>query len=207
MNFSNIQEIVRDLSQGRMCILVDSEYRENEGDLVACASTITPEQVNFMAMYGRGLICLAMSESETERLNLVPMVRHNQCPHGTAFMASIDARDGIATGISAYDRAHTLRLAACATSKISDFSSPGHIFPLQAKKGGLFQREGHTEASVELSCLAGCGESAVICEIMDEDGTMMRLPRLIQFAENHSLKIGSIEDLKNYLLIGRKGVA
>lgn len=197
---SSIPDIVSDLSQGRMCLLVDGENRENEGDLVACAATITPEQVNFMATHGRGLICLAMSKAETERLNLVPMVQHNQCQHRTNFMVSIDAREGITTGISAYDRARTLRLASCSSSTERDFSSPGHVFPLGAKVGGIFKREGHTEAAVELSVLAGQGECAVICEVMDEDGTMMRLQNLIKFAKAHNIKIGSIKDLKKFLL-------
>lgn len=206
-HFSDIQDIITDLSLGRMCILVDGKDRENEGDLVACASSITPLQVNFMAGQGRGLICLAMSKAEIERLKLVPMVPHNQCPHGTAFTVSIDAKEGVTTGISAYDRARTIHLASCPSSKISDFSSPGHVFPLEARGGGLFEREGHTEASVELSSLAGKGGSAVICEIMDEDGTMMRLPRLMEFAKLHDLKIGSICDLKRYLMENRAGVA
>jgi 3,4-dihydroxy 2-butanone 4-phosphate synthase/GTP cyclohydrolase II len=205
--FADIQDIISDLSLGRLCILVDGKSRENEGDLIACASTITPAQVNFMAKHGRGLICLAMSKDEVERLNLVPMAKYNQCPHGTAFMVSIDAKEGITTGISAYDRAHTIRLASCPSSRISDFSSPGHIFPLEARSGGLFEREGHTEASVELSFLAGRGGSAVICEVMDENGTMMRLPRLVDFARLHDLKIGSIDALKRHLMENGKKAA
>lgn len=203
-DFSDIQDIIADLSSGRICILVDGKDRENEGDLVACASSITPSQINFMAGHGKGLICLAMSEPECARLNLSPMARENECPHGTAFMISIDARKGILTGISAYDRAHTIRLASCPSSKLSDFYSPGHVFPLRACAGGVFEREGHTEASVELSLLAGRGGSAVICEIMDEDGAMMRLPKLMGFAKMHDLKIGSIEELKKYLETNRK---
>ena len=157
-----------------MCILVDGKERENEGDLVACASSITPSQINFMAGHGKGLICLAMSDPECARLGLSPMARENECPHGTAFMVPIDAKKGILTGISAYDRAHTIRLASCSSSTLLDFYSPGHVFPLRARPGGIFEREGHTEASVELSLLAGRGGGAVICEIMDEDGAMMR---------------------------------
>ncbi len=197
--FSDIRDVIADLAAGRLCILVDGENRENEGDLIACASTVTPAQVNFMATQGRGLICLAMSREEVRRLSLAPMTPHNQCPHGTAFMLSIDAREGVTTGISAYDRAHTIRLASCPSSSISDFSSPGHVFPLEARPGGLSEREGHTEAAVELSILAGRGGSAAICEIMDEDGTMMRVTGLMDFARRHGLKIASIDALKKYL--------
>lgn len=196
---SNIQDIITDLSLGRMCILVDGKDRENEGDLIACASTITPAQINFMAMHGRGLICLAMNGTDVDRLGLAPIVQHNQCPHGTAFMTPIDAKEGVTTGISAYDRAHTIRLASSASSTISDFYSPGHVFPLKARRGGIFEREGHTEASVELCMLAGRGGNAVICEIMDSDGSMMRLPGLMDFAAFHDLKIASIELLKEYI--------
>lgn len=192
---------------GGMCIVVDAKERENEADLVACASSITPSQINFMAGHGKGLICLALCGAECARLNLSPMAQQNQCPHGTAFMVPIDAKKGILTGISAYDRAHTIRLASCPSSKPSDFYSPGHVFPLRARPGGLFEREGHTEASVELSFLAGRGGSAVICEIMDEDGAMMRLPKLLDFAETHGLKIGSIEEIKAYAEKNRKKVS
>lgn len=192
---------------GGMCIVVDAKERENEADLVACASSITPSQINFMAGHGKGLICLSLCGAECARLNLSPMAQQNQCPHGTAFMVPIDAKKGILTGISAYDRAHTIRLASCPSSKPSDFYSPGHVFPLRARPGGLFEREGHTEASVELSFLAGRGGSAVICEIMDEDGAMMRLPKLLDFAETHGLKIGSIEEIKAYAEKNRKKVS
>ena len=204
---SNIKKIVSDLSAGKICILIDDRDRENEGDLIACASTIIPEHINFMAKYGRGLICLAISASEIDRLVLSPMAGENQCPHQTAFMVSIDAREGITTGISAYDRAHTVRLAADPSSTISGFRMPGHMFPLRARQGGIFEREGHTEASVELCRLAGRGESAVICEIMDDDGHMMRKAALQAFAKTHSLKICSIANLKTYLTIQSKKAA
>ena len=201
---ASVKDIIEDVRDQRMVILVDDERRENEGDLIACASTIIPEHINFMAKYGRGLICLAMSASEIDRLGLPPMAAENQCPHQTAFTASIDAREGTTTGISAYDRAHTIRLAADPSSTISDFRMPGHMFPLRARQGGIFEREGHTEASVELCRLAGRGESAVICEIMDDDGHMMRKAALQAFAKTHSLKICSIASLKTYLTIQSK---
>lgn len=204
---SDIEKIIADLAVGKLCILIDDKDREDEGDLIACASTIKPEHINFMAKYGRGLICLAMSASEIDRLGLSPMVAENQCPHQTAFTVSIDAREGITTGISAYDRAHTVRLAADPSSTISDFRMPGHMFPLRARQGGIFEREGHTEASVELCRLAARGGSAVICEIMDDDGHMMRKKALQDFAKTHSLKICSIANLKTYLMIQSKKAA
>ena len=203
---SAIDDIIAEMAAGRLCVLVDGKDREDEGDLVACASCITPAQINFMATHGRGLICLAMAQSEADRLALAPVTANNQCPHGTAFMVPIDAREGIATGISAYDRARTIRLAADPSSRTGDFVSPGHVFPLKARQGGLFEREGHTEGAVALACLSGQGGCAVICEIMDEDGRMMRLPALREFARAHALAIGSIEDLKAYMT-ARKGKA
>lgn len=204
---SAIEDVIADLAAGKLAILTDHKDREDEGDLIACASTIIPEHINFMAKYGRGLICLAMSASEIDRLGLSPMTAENQCLHQTAFTVSIDAREDITTGISAYDRAHTVRLAADPSSTISDFRMPGHMFPLRARQGGIFKREGHTEASVELSCLAGRGESAVICEIMDDDGHMMRGVALENFASRHNLRICSISDLKDYLIARLKKAA
>ena len=204
---SAIEDVIADLAAGKLAILTDHKDREDEGDLIACASTIIPEHINLMAKYGRGLICLAMSASEIDRLGLSPMAAENQCPHQTAFTVSIDAREDITTGISAYDRAHTVRLAADPSSTISDFRMPGHMFPLRARQGGIFEREGHTEASVELCRLAGRGESAVICEIMDDDGHMMRKAALQAFAKTHSLKICSIASLKMYLTIQSKKAA
>lgn len=196
---ASVKDIIEDLREQRMIILVDDERRENEGDLVIPASIATPERINFMATHGRGLICLAMSADNIDRLGLSLMTENNDCRLGTAFTISIDARDNTTTGISAYDRSHTVRLAANPQSSHSDFRIPGHIFPLRARKGGVLERAGHTEASVELSRLAGFGEAAVICEIMKDDGTMARLPDLIKFAERHNLHIASISDVIDYV--------
>ncbi len=193
-----VVNILKDLREERMIILVDDERRENEGDLVISASVVIPDHINFMATHGRGLVCLAMSDAEINRLGFPLMVENNQCLHNTAFTISIDAREGVGTGISAYDRAQTIRLAASPFSTIADFRMPGHVFPLKARKSGLDEREGHTEAAVELSRLAGLGNSAVICEIMDEGGHMMRLPALLDFAKKHHLKICRIADIKSY---------
>lgn len=194
-----MKDIIEDMRKERMIILVDDECRENEGDLVIPASIAMPEHINFMAIHGRGLICLAMSADNIDRLGLSMMTENNDCRLGTAFTVSIDARDNITTGISAYDRSHTVRLAANSKSSHSDFRVPGHIFPLRARKGGVLERAGHTETSIELSRLAGFGEAAVICEIMKDDGTMARLPDLIKFAEKHNLHIASISDVIDYI--------
>ena len=182
-----------------MFILVDDEDRENEGDLVMPAVAITPQAINFMATYGRGLICLAMDAGEIDRLGLPQMVQDNNCKLGTAFTVSIDAKDNITTGISAYDRAHTIQLAASPHSTMDDFSMPGHVFPLRAHDHGTLGRLGHTEASVDIAKLAGFNGAAVICEIMNEDGSMAHLPDLIEFAGKHDLKIGAIANLVQYL--------
>ena len=192
------EEIIAEAKAGRMFILVDDEDRENEGDLVIPAAFATAEQINFMAKYGRGLICLALEKSHVERLGLPPMARHNGSRHSTAFTVSIEAREGISTGISAADRARTISVACNPQAQSSDIVSPGHIFPLEAREGGVLVRAGHTEAAVDISRLAGCRAAGVICEIMNEDGTMARLPDLEIFAAHHGLKIGTIADLIAY---------
>ena len=200
--FNTIEEALEDLRQGKMIIVVDDPDRENEGDLVMAAEKVTPEAINFMAKYGRGLICLSLTPERCEELGLEPMVRENSDPKGTAFCVSIDAhpKHGTTTGISAYDRAITIKLAVSPEAKPSDFVKPGHVFPLRARKGGVLERAGHTEASVDLARLAGLYPAGVICEIMKDDGTMARLPDLMEFAKKHNLKIITIEDLIKYRL-------
>lgn len=192
---SPIPEIIEEARQGRMFILIDEEDRENEGDLVIPAQFATPDKVNFMARYGRGLICLTLTPERTEQLGLDPMTPRNQTRMGTAFTVSIEARDGVSTGISAHDRALTIATAIDPTKNARDIVSPGHVFPLTAREGGTLVRAGHTEASVDISRAAGLNPSAVICEIMNDDGTMARLPELIAFAQFHNLKIGAIDEL------------
>ncbi|WP_300378922.1 3,4-dihydroxy-2-butanone-4-phosphate synthase [Henriciella sp.] len=192
---SSIDEIIEDARNGRMFILVDAEDRENEGDLVIPASFATPEAVNFMAMYGRGLICLSMTRERAKTLNLDMMARDNRESMQTAFTVSIEAKDGVTTGISAADRAKTVSVAIDPTKDSNDIVSPGHVFPLVARDGGTLVRAGHTEAAVDISRLAGLFPAGVICEIMNDDGTMARLPELISFAQLHGLKIGTIADL------------
>ncbi|MCR6643064.1 MAG: 3,4-dihydroxy-2-butanone-4-phosphate synthase [Terricaulis sp.] len=191
-------EIIEEAREGRMFILVDAEDRENEGDLVIPAQFATPAQVNFMAKHGRGLICLALTEERTRGLGLEPMAPRNQARLGTAFTVSIEAKEGISTGISAADRALTIAVAIDATKGADDIVSPGHVFPLTARDGGVLLRAGHTEASVDIARAAGLNPSAVICEIMNDDGTMARLPELVAFAQFHGLKIGAIDDLIAY---------
>jgi 3,4-dihydroxy 2-butanone 4-phosphate synthase/GTP cyclohydrolase II len=193
-------EIVEELQNGRMVVLVDAEDRENEGDLVIAAQMATPDAVNFMAKHGRGLICLALTPARAEALGLAMMVRNNASRNRTAFTQSIEAREGISTGISAHDRARTISTAIDPTKGADDIVSPGHVFPLIARDGGVLIRAGHTEASVDLAKLAGLAPSAVICEIMNDDGTMARMPDLVEFAARHKLKIGTIEDLIPYRL-------
>ncbi|MGR3804727.1 3,4-dihydroxy-2-butanone-4-phosphate synthase [Marinibacterium profundimaris] len=195
---SSIEEIIEDARNGRMFILVDHEDRENEGDLVIPAQMATPEAINFMATYGRGLICLAMPGSRIDALGLGLMSTNNSSRHETAFTVSIEAREGVSTGISAHDRARTVAVAIDASKGPADIATPGHVFPLRARDGGVLVRAGHTEAAVDLARLAGLNPSGVICEIMNEDGTMARLPDLIAFAQKHGLKIGTISDLIGY---------
>lgn len=192
---SDIDEIIEDARNGKMYILVDAEDRENEGDLIIPASFSTPEAVNFMAKYGRGLICLAMTAERGRALNLDMMARENRESMGTAFTVSIEAKEGVTTGISAHDRSHTVQVAIDPTCDADDIVSPGHVFPLIARDGGTLVRAGHTEAAVDISRMAGLYPAGVICEIMNDDGTMARLPELVSFAQLHNLKIGTIADL------------
>ena len=198
MAISTTQEIVAELRAGRMVILVDEEDRENEGDLVLAAEFVTPEAINFMAKYGRGLICLTLTEERCEQLNLPMMTSRNGTSYGTNFTVSIEAAEGVTTGISAADRAKTVQVAVARHAKPSDIVQPGHIFPLKAQPGGVLMRAGHTEAGCDLADLAGLTPAAVICEIMKDDGTMARLPDLIEFGKEHGLKIGTIADLIHY---------
>ena len=198
MSISPVQDIVADMRAGKMVILVDEEDRENEGDLVLAADHVTPETINFMAKFGRGLICLTLTEARCRQLDLPLMVRDNKTPHNTAFTLSIEAAEGVTTGISAHDRARTVQAAVAKNAKPADIIQPGHIFPLMAQNGGVLVRAGHTEAGCDLSEMAGCTPAAVICEIMSDDGTMARLPELIEFAREHGLKIGTIRDLIHY---------
>jgi 3,4-dihydroxy 2-butanone 4-phosphate synthase/GTP cyclohydrolase II len=195
---SPIEDIIEDARNGRPYILVDAEDRENEGDVIIPAQFATPEQINFMARHARGLICLSITGERARTLRLPPMTSDNQAGHGTAFTISIEAREGVTTGISAHDRAHTIAVAIDPTKDCDDIVSPGHVFPLVAKDGGVLVRAGHTEAAVDISRLAGLNPAGVICEVMNDDGTMARLPDLIAFAQLHGLKIGTIADLIAY---------
>ncbi len=192
---SSIDEIIEDARNGRMYILVDAENRENEGDLIIPAQFGTPEAINFMVTHARGLVCMPMTLERAQTLNLDMMTRENRTRHGTAFTTSIEAKVGVTTGISAHDRATTIAAAIDPTKDADDIVSPGHVFPLIAKDGGVLVRAGHTEASVDISRMAGLYPAAIICEIMNEDGTMARLPDLVAFAQLHNLKIGTIADL------------
>jgi 3,4-dihydroxy 2-butanone 4-phosphate synthase / GTP cyclohydrolase II len=192
---SPVEEIVAELKAGRMVILVDEEDRENEGDLVLASDHVTPEAVNFMARFGRGLICLTLTRERCEFLKLPPMAAQNGTVYSTAFTVSIEAAEGVTTGISASDRARTIQVAVAKNTQASDLVQPGHVFPLQAVEGGVLMRAGHTEAGCDLAAMAGCSPSAVICEIMNDDGTMARLPDLQTFASEHGLKIGTIAGL------------
>ena len=195
MSLSPITDLIADLKAGRMAVLIDEEDRENEGDLIFAADFVTAEKINFLATHGRGLICMPITAAHAERLNLAPMVAQNRSVHGTNFTVSIEAAHGVATGISAKDRAHTIRVAAAPDAKPSDIVQPGHVFPLIAQPGGVLARAGHTEACCDLAALAGLTPAAVLCEIMNADGTMARLPDLLVFAKAHGLKIGTIADL------------
>jgi 3,4-dihydroxy 2-butanone 4-phosphate synthase / GTP cyclohydrolase II len=192
---SPVEDIVAEMRAGRMVILVDEEDRENEGDLVLASDHVTPEAINFMARFGRGLICLTLTRERCEFLKLPPMAARNGTFYSTAFTISIEAAEGVTTGISAADRARTVQAAVAASSQPTDLVQPGHIFPLQAVDGGVLMRAGHTEAGCDLAAMAGCSASSVICEIMKDDGTMARLPDLQLFAAEHGLKIGTIADL------------
>src|SRR6185295_8025865 len=195
---SSIEEIIEEAVNGRPYILVDAEDRENEGDIIIPAQFATPAQINFMAKHARGLICLAITEERAKTLRLPPMASDNQSGHGTAFTVSIEAREGVTTGISAHDRAHTVAVAIDPTKGPEDIVSPGHVFPLVARDGGVLVRAGHTEAAVDISRLAGLNAAGVICEVMNEDGSMARLPDLVAFDQLHGMKIGTIADLIAY---------
>lgn len=198
MPIASVPEIISELKAGRMVVLVDEEDRENEGDLVLAADFVTPEAINFMARFGRGLICLTLTEERCRQLNLPLMVSRNGSSHGTNFTVSIEAAEGVTTGISAADRAQTIQAAIARHALPEDIVQPGHIFPLMAQKGGVLVRAGHTEAGCDLAALAGASPASVICEILNDDGTMARLPDLIPFAQEHGLKIGTIRDLIEY---------
>ncbi|THB73058.1 MAG: 3,4-dihydroxy-2-butanone-4-phosphate synthase [Desulfobulbaceae bacterium] len=200
MPISSIEEVIKDIRDGKMIILVDDEDRENEGDLCIAAEAITPEAINFMAKFGKGLICLTLSSEIVDKLKLPMMVPANQSPFGTGFTISIEARTGVATGISAADRARTIEAAVAPDATPYDIISPGHVFPLRAKDGGVLVRTGQTEGSVDLARLAGMREAGVICEIMNEDGTMARMNDLEEFAQQHEMKIATIADLVAYRL-------
>lgn len=201
-SFDSIEDLIHDIRQGKIVILVDDEDRENEGDLVLAADHVTPAAINFMAAEARGLICLALSSQQIENLQLPLMVREelNHTPNKTAFTVSIEASSGVSTGISAADRAHTIRVASQPKATPADVNRPGHVFPIRAQQGGVLRRAGHTEGSVDLAKLAGLNPAAVICEVMNSDGTMARVPDLISFAKKHGLRIGTIVDLIQYRL-------
>ena len=198
MSLSSIEDAVKDIRDGKMIIIVDDEDRENEGDLVCAAEKVTPEIINFMATHGRGLICLPLTEERCEELQLIPQTSDNTSSMGTAFTISIEAREGVTTGISAADRATTILKAVDPASRAADLARPGHVFPLRAKRGGVLVRVGQTEASVDIAKIAGLTPAAVICEIMNDDGTMARMPELEVFAAKHGLKIISVADLVRY---------
>ncbi len=195
---SRTEEIIADIKAGNMVILVDEEDRENEGDLVLAADFVTPEKINFMARFARGLICLTLTEERCRALQLAPMSQDNRSSHGTAFTVSIEAASGVTTGISAHDRSRTVQAAVARGAKPGDIVQPGHVFPIAAQAGGVLVRAGHTEAGCDLTELAGLTPAAVICEIMNDDGSMARLPDLIEFGKTHGLKIGTIADLIHF---------
>src|SRR3989475_2851210 len=196
--FTNVPTAIEEVRDGRMIVIVDDEDRENEGDLMLAAEKVTPEAINFMAKYGRGLVCLTLTEERLDHLRIGPMSTENTSNYGTAFCEAIDARDGGTTGISAYDRARTIKIAIDPATRPSDLARPGHVFPLRARKGGVLVRAGQTEASVDLARLAGLIPAGIICEIMREDGSMARVPDLIEFCKEHSLKMLTVAELIRY---------
>src|SRR5437879_5341558 len=196
--FTDVPSAIEEIRSGRMIVVVDDEDRENEGDLTLAAEKVTPEAINFMVKYGRGLVCLAMTEERLDHLRVGPMTAENTSNYGTTFCEAIDARDGVTTGISAYDRSRTIQVAIDPATRPSDLARPGHIFPLRARKGGVLVRAGQTEASVDLARMAGLIPAGVICEIMRDDGTMARVPDLIEFCETHSLKMLTVAELIRY---------
>src|SRR5215471_7435810 len=196
--FATIEEAVEDIRNGKMVVVVDDPERENEGDLVIAAQFATPEAVNFMATHARGLICLCLTEERCEQLGLPQMTQRNEARLGTAFTVSVEAREGVTTGISAADRSHTIQVAINASSTPHDLVQPGHVFPLRAKPGGVLERMGQTEAAVDLARLAGLNPSGVVCEIMNDDGTMARVDDLVPYCERHGLKMVTVADLVEY---------
>src|SRR5438270_585050 len=196
--FTDVPTAIEEIRAGRMIVVVDDEDRENEGDLTMAAEKITPEAINFMAKFGRGLICLAMTPERLDYLRIGPMTRENTSPYGTAFYESVEAREGVTTGISAHDRARTIQVAIDPASRAADLVRPGHVFPLAARKGGVLVRAGQTEASVDLARMAGLVPAGVICEIMNEDGSMARVPDLIEFCKRHGLKMLTVAELIRY---------
>jgi len=196
--FCSVDTAIDEIRKGRMVVVVDDEDRENEGDLTLAAEKVTPEAINFMARYGRGLVCLAMTEERLEHLRIKPMTEENTSQFGTAFCEAIDAREGVTTGISAYDRARTIKVAIDPATRPAELARPGHVFPLRARKGGVLVRAGQTEASVDLARLAGLVPAGVICEIMNEDGTMARVPQLVEFCRAHNLKMMTVAELIRY---------
>src|ERR1700680_3849588 len=196
--FTDVTTAIEELRAGRMIVVIDDEDRENEGDLTLAAEKVTPESINFMAKYGRGLICLAMTEERLDHLRIGPMTTENTSNYGTAFCEAIDARDGVTTGISVYDRARTIQVAIDPATRPADLARPGHVFPLRARKGGVLVRAGQTEASVDLARLAGMIPAGVICEIMRDDGTMARVPDLIEFCKEHKVKMLTVAELIRY---------
>jgi 3,4-dihydroxy 2-butanone 4-phosphate synthase / GTP cyclohydrolase II len=205
--FTEVPTAIEEIRAGRMIVVVDDEDRENEGDLTLAAEKVTPETINFMAKYGRGLICLAMTPERLDYLRIGPMTRENTSPYGTAFYESVEAREGVTTGISAHDRARTIQVAIDPASRAADLVRPGHVFPLAARKGGVLVRAGQTEASVDLARMAGLVPAGVICEIMNEDGTMARVPDLIEFCRTHNLKLLTVAELIRYRMENERYVA
>jgi len=203
--FATVPEAIEELARGRMIVVVDDEDRENEGDLTLAAEFATPEAINFMARHGRGLICLSLTEERAEHLGLRPMTQVNTSRFGTAFTESIEAAEGVTTGISAHDRAHTIQVAIAAQTTWKDISKPGHVFPLRAREGGVLVRAGQTEASVDLARMAGLRPAGVICEIMKDDGTMARVPDLIRFCREHHMKMLTVAELIRYRMETEEG--
>src|SRR5437588_1192742 len=206
-SFTDVPTAIEEIRAGRMMVVVDDEDRENEGDLTLAAEKITPEAINFMAKFGRGLICLAMTSDRLEHLGIGPMTRENTSPYGTAFYESIEAREGVTTGISAHDRARTIQVAIDPASRAADLVRPGHVFPLCARKGGVLVRAGQTEAAVDLARMAGLIPAGVICEIMNEDGTMARVPDLAEFCRKHNLKMLTVAELIRYRMLHESHVS
>lgn len=205
-SFTDVPTAIEEFRAGRMIVIVDDEDRENEGDLTLAAEKVTPEAINFMARHGRGLICLTMTEDRLDHLRIGPMTTENTSQYGTAFCEAIDAREGVTTGISAYDRARTIRVAIDPASRASDLARPGHVFPLRARKGGVLVRAGQTEASVDLARLAGMVPAGIICEIMKDDGTMARVPDLIEFCQSHDMKMLTVAELIRYRMANERYV-